>query len=461
MLLVRQAAAEHERPPRLPPPRHIVPAAVVEIFRAGPVDHELPVDRRLIVAFEEVRVARFEPLRLLHDADQVPAPFGLDEREGLAPGRRVLAAPQRVELALIRLSCDRDEQHLGLHADAAVHPRLGVQLDLRRLVERHREVAIVHTVGGAEQQGFRRRLAPGVAEEVARGREYRRLRVAIPVGPQHDVAVLAHERLGGRETQAHDPPRPINLEGRRRLARLERHLRRHRLDPGAFGADVRADVLAGGGEQRPGLLDPRTLRGARFGGEGLDAHAVGVRRVVDLIELHPLGADGDLARLGVGQRDVAVETAGAEADQRPRERRMRAHEQLAELDADSRLALAVEVELHHVIGRRGRPDAIDHAGPFEVGQHQPARLLPHERELPAEPVVVAPAPVVARHRRDADRFAKHRQPVQPIQLLDPRNPLAPRRARCRQHEQANDQETIQTERQRIAHSLTSLLRTCS
>jgi len=93
-------------------------------------------------------------------------------------------------------------------------------------------------------------------------------------------------------------------------------------------------------------------------------------------------------------------------------------EQVTELDGDPRCLFPVEIELHHVVGRRRRPDAIDHAGSFQVCQDQAAFFLAHERILP-------------RNRRHLDRFLQHRQPIQPVQLCNPRHEIVPRPPRRR------------------------------
>ncbi len=102
---------------------------------------------------------------------------------------------------------------------------------------------------------------------------------------------------------------------------------------------------------------------------------------------------------------------------------MLAQEQIAILHADPRLSLAVEVELQHVVGRRGRPDPVDDSRALQVRQHEPAGLLADERVLSAEAVVVAAGPVVAGDGRDLDGLPEHRQTIQAVQLLNPGNEI--------------------------------------
>jgi hypothetical protein len=134
--------------------------------------------------------------------------------------------------------------------------------------------------------------------------------------------------------------------------------------------------------------------------------------------LERLGLDDDLAGLPVGQRHVRRVAAHSRAGERLDERRARAVEELDHLQAEPGRGFAVEIELDDVLGRRGRMDAVDGAGAFELGDDEAAVLLPEERVLAAEAVVVAAGPVVARGEADLDRPLEARQEVEAGQLFD-------------------------------------------
>ncbi len=436
MLLVGQAAAQRKASLLLPAVRHVVPPAVEEILRAGAVNRRLTVDRRPVVALEVQRLPGFQPLRLQDASDQVaPAP-DVGEGEGPAGSGRVLPPPQGIKAPLAgRPAHGRDRRLRGEGASLAAG-LFGHQLDLHPAVKRHRQVAVGRVARCTQQKRRGRRPAPGVAEEIPRRTENRRLRLVVVSHPQKDIALPAGQRPGGAQTQTDQPAGLLRGKQLGGAAGLEAHFATQAGHLGPRRGGEIGNILSGGGQETAGLAQVGLFLSVGDGLEGPHRHVRRAHRVVDLIELQPLGPDHDPAGPLKPDRHIAEEAAGAETRQRGLEGRLPAGKQVAELQRQTRRGLVVEEEVHRVVGRRGRPDAGDDPRTLQVGDYQTAGFPADEGIGPGEPVIVAAGAVVTRYRSDADHRLERRQQVQPGQGLgtDRVRRLAPgRTARQQKH----------------------------
>ena len=74
---------------------------------------QFSVDRRLVVSFEEPRIARLGALGLERHTHQVASPLHIEKREGLTNLRRILAVPHGLKPAFRRLTGTILPDHLG------------------------------------------------------------------------------------------------------------------------------------------------------------------------------------------------------------------------------------------------------------------------------------------------------------------------------------------------------------
>ena len=142
----------------------------------------------------------------------------------------------------------------------------------------------------------------------------------------------------------------------------------------------------------------------------------GISGVVDLIELHFWGANKDFAGNFVREWQVTVKAAGTVADEGRVERRFAAVEQLPVFAFHAGRGFAIEIELDRLVRRRGRPDAVDDSGAFQVGNDQPIALLADKGIFPGKTVVIAAGAVIAGNGSDFDRIFKAGEQIQTTQF---------------------------------------------
>ncbi len=162
-----EAAAERQRYPILPAARHVVPAAIEEVFGSGTVHGCHPVDDGLVVALEEPRHGTgLRPLRLEEDGDEMTGALRVDERERPSVRCGILPVPDGIEPSFVLAPSDGHDAHFSMYVYGWTASAHRDELDSGGPVPRHRQIQIVLVVRGSGQQCTHRRTAPRIPEEV-------------------------------------------------------------------------------------------------------------------------------------------------------------------------------------------------------------------------------------------------------------------------------------------------------
>ena len=220
--------------------RHVIPAAVEKVLRAGSVYHQLAVNRRLVVPLEELASCPTRPLCLQDAAHEVPAAFGLDERERLALVRSGSRAARPRKICL-RPCCAGPVQTAPRHAPRSVHPS-AVPRPARpsRIGRRAWGSNSSWCRRRADQQRGHQRGVPTRSQKNRPPGKHCRPLLAVPSDPQYQIPLLAGQGRRRRNSQAHDTTGLVHRIQRRRAA--GRH--RCRLRMRGYGRSGRSDYRA-------------------------------------------------------------------------------------------------------------------------------------------------------------------------------------------------------------------------
>ncbi len=411
VFLVVETATQRKRLSLLPPPGHVVPPAIEEVFGSGPVYGELTVEDRDVVALEERGMPRFGALGLKDCRDHVAATSSRNESEGLALDRRILTMPERIELSFFVASRSFREEELGIDLDRAAGSGVRAKLHPRPPIERHGKVDIARLSRRAEKQRAGRGLAEARSEEISRGHFDGGSLVIVPEHAEDDGAILPRQRRRRPDSQAYDATGLLDLEEGRRSAWLEgfAHFQVRRFDSGRCHERMHVGAC-----RSPELL---RLVEVRRGITPLRQRDVGwIGRVVDLVELELLGAEHNLERPLVGNGNVGNVASEGRSYERATKRLAGAAEEISKRQPKPRGRLAVEVKLHGIVGRRRRPDSIHDTGSRQLGEHEPPLVLSHEGVSAGEAVVVSARPVVARDRAHLDGVPETGKEIESMKL---------------------------------------------